>query len=148
MDRIARQVESDPLYRVLVDASHSAARPGGDVAEAICCAMRRAVNLLPAVAIVCYTSSGHTSLRAARERPEAPVLSLTPDAAVARRLTVAWGVHSVVVDGVTDVDVMAEVACEVARREGFATPGQTIVAVAGVPFGTPGTTNLLRVAQA
>jgi pyruvate kinase len=148
MDRIIRQVEHDPLYRQLVDAAHSAARPDGDVTEAVCCAMRRVATLLPAAAIVCYTSSGHTSLRAARERPECPILSLTPSLPVARRLALAWGVHSVHIEGVTDVGEMADVACRVARGEGFAATGQMIVALAGVPFGTPGTTNLMRIVAA
>ena len=146
MNRIIEQVEGDPQYRQLIDASHTSARPGGDVAEAVCCAMRRAVTLLQAAAIVCYTSSGHTSLRAARERPESPILSLTPDIGVARRLALAWGVHSVHIGNVSDVDQMTQTACEVARSEKFATPGQTIVAIAGMPFGTPGTTNLIRIA--
>jgi len=146
MNRILEQVESDPLYRELIDASHSAARPAGDVADAVCCAMRRVVTLLRAAAIVCYTSSGHTSLRAARERPESPVLSLTPSLQSARRLALAWGVHSVHIADVDDVRQMTEVACEVARRARFANAGQTIVAIAGMPFGTSGTTNLLRIA--
>lgn len=146
MNRIIEQVESDTQYRQLIDASHTSARPGGDVAEAVCCAMRRAVTLLQAAAIVCYTSSGHTSLRAARERPESPILSLTPDIGVARRLALAWGVHSVHIGNVSDVDQMTETACEAARNEKFATAGQTIVAIAGMPFGSPGTTNLIRIA--
>jgi pyruvate kinase len=90
--------------------------------------------------------SGHTSLRAARERPESPILSLTPRLATARRLALAWGVHSVCTDDVADVDQMADVACAVAHGERFAQPGQMIVVIAGVPFGTPGTTNLMRIA--
>ena len=82
--------------------------------------MRDAVSLLHAAAIVCYTSSGHTSLRAAQERPESPVLSLTPVVSVARRLALVWGIHSVQIAGVTDVNEMTDVACEAARREGFA----------------------------
>lgn len=147
MNRIIEQVEGDPQYRQLIDASHTAARPGGDVAEAVCCAMRRAVSLLQAAAIVCYTSSGHTSLRAARERPESPILSLTPHIGVARRLALAWGVHSVHIGDVSDVDQMTQTACEVARSEKFASSGQTIVAIAGMPFGSPGTTNLIRIAS-
>jgi pyruvate kinase len=148
MHRIIEQVEADPAWRQLIDASHSSARPGGDVAEAVCCAMRRAVALLHAAAIVCYTSSGHTSLRAARERPESPILSLTPSLATARRLALVWGVHSVHIADVADVDQMTERACEVARGEGFAEKHQFIVAIAGMPFGTPGTTNLIRIATA
>ena len=148
MNRIIERTEGDPLYRQLIDASHSEARPDGDVAEAVCCAMRRAVALLHAAAIVCYTSSGHTSLRAARERPESPILSLTPKLGTARRLAMVWGVHSVHIDDVHDVDEMTERACEVARGQGFAKAGQVIVAIAGMPFGTPGTTNLIRIATA
>lgn len=148
MNRIIEQVEADPAYRQLIDASHTSARPGGDVAEAVCCAMRRAVALLHASAIVCYTSSGHTSLRAARERPESPILSLTPRLSTARRLALVWGVHSVHIEDVGDVDQMTERACSVARRDRFAEVGQFIVSIAGMPFGTPGTTNLIRIATA
>lgn len=146
MNRIIEQVEADPQYRQMIDASHGAASAGCDVAEAVCVAMRHTVALLHAAAIVCYTSSGHTSLRAARERPESPVLSLTPNLSAARRLALVWGIHSVHIDDVADVHQMTELACAMARRERFAQPGQTIVAIAGMPFGTPGTTNLMRVA--
>ena len=147
MNRIIEQVEADPQYRQLIDASHSAARPGDDVAEAVVCAMRHAVSLLHAAAIVCYTSSGHTSLRAARERPESPVLSLTPQLSTARRLALVWGVHSVHIEDVASVEQMTEVARQIAVRERFANAGQFIVAIAGMPFGTPGTTNLMRIAS-
>lgn len=146
MNRIIEQVEADPEYRQLIDASHAAAVPGAEVAEAVCCAARRTVGLLQAVALVCYTSSGYTSLRAARERPEAPVLSLTPSLAVARRLALAWGIHSVYIHDVGDVPQMTDIACEIARREGFAKVGETIVAIAGMPFGAAGNTNLMRIA--
>lgn len=142
MNRLISEVEADPQYRQLIEASHDAAGP----TEAVCRAVRHAVPLLHAGAIVCYTSSGHTSLRIARERPEASVLSLTPHLSVARRLTLVWGVHSVHTDDVAEVDQMTEVACSVAKREGFAQAGATIVAIAGMPFGSPGTTNLMRIA--
>lgn len=146
MNRILEEVESDPLYRQLIDASHTSARAGGDVAEAVCCAMRRVVSLLKASTIVCYTGSGQTSLRAARERPESPILSLTPHVATARRLALAWGVHSVHTQDVSNAEEMTEVARQLARREGFARPGEFVVTIAGMPFGTPGATNLLRIA--
>jgi pyruvate kinase len=145
MNRIVEQVEADPAYRQVINASHPPERQA-DVADAVCSAMRCAVSMLHAVAIVCYTRSGHTSLRAARERPECPVLSLTPIVSTARRLAVVWGIHSVQIDGVTDVNEMTAVACEVARREGFAQSGQIIVAIAGMPFGRAGTTNVIRIA--
>lgn len=144
----ASEVEADPLYRQLIDASHAATQPGtASVADAVCCAMRRVVALLQCAAIVSYTRSGATSLRAARERPEAPVLSLTPDIQTARRLALAWGVHSVHIEDVADVTQMTEMACRVAWDQGFAAPGATIVVIAGVPFGSSGSTNLLRIAS-
>jgi len=149
MNRIIEGTESDPLYRQLMEVSHVPAEAGqADVAEAICCAMRRAAALLKAAAIVCYTSSGHTSLRAARERPEAPVLGLTPSLGVARRLALVWGVHSVHGEGMSDVSEITAVASQVACRDGFAKPGDTIVTISGVPFGESGTTNLLRITTA
>ena len=149
MNHIIEQVEEDPQYRLVIDASHTDALPGqANVADAVCSSMRGAVSLLHAAAIVCYTRSGHTSLRAARERPRCPVLSLTPIRSTARRLALVWGIHSVQIAGVTDVDEMTAVACEVARREGFASGGQRIVAIAGMPFGRAGTTNLMRIATA
>ncbi|MEW5835414.1 MAG: pyruvate kinase [Pseudomonadota bacterium] len=147
MNRLIVEVEADPQYRRLIEASRDPAAGAADVAEAVCRAARHTVAAVRASAIVCYTSSGHTSLRAARERPEAAVLSLTPELGVARRLALAWGVHSVHIDDdVADVEQMSAVACATARREGFAEPGQSIVAIAGMPFGTAGTTNLMRIA--
>jgi pyruvate kinase len=148
MNRIIEQVESDPLYRRLLDASHASAPDDADVARAVCCAMRRAVALLHASAIVCHTRSGRTSLHAARERPESPILSLTPHRGVARQLTLVWGGHPVHVPDVNSVDEMSEQARDVARHEGFSRPGQWIVAIAGVPFGASGSTNLMRIIAA
>jgi pyruvate kinase len=146
MNRVIVEVEADPLYRQFLEASHSANVPGEtDVADAVCCAMRRAVALLRARAIVCFTHSGHTSFRAARERAEAPVLSVTPLLATARRLALAWGVHSLHVEDAASVEQMSEMAGQLARREGFAAAGAAYVAIAGLPFGTPGTTNLMRI---
>ena len=54
----------------------------------------------------CFTTSGFTSLRAARERPEAPILSLSPDLSTLRQLTLAWGVHGVEIDAVTTIEDM------------------------------------------
>ena len=148
MSRIVEQVEADPAYRQIMNASYPSPQGKLAVAEAVCGAMRCAVSMLNAAAIVCYTRSGQTSLHAARERPDCPILSLTPIESIARRLAVVWGVHSVRIEGVSDVNEMTVVACEAARREGFARSGQSIIAIAGIPFGHAATTNLLRVATA
>jgi pyruvate kinase len=149
MDRIITQVERDPMYRQIIDASHASfSADEGGVASAVCCAMRRTVSLLQAAAIVTFTRTGRTSLRAARERPASPILSLTPDLAAARRLALAWGVHSVHARDVVDMNDTLARAIEAARGERFAAVGQHIVVVAGVPFGQAGSTNLMCVAQA
>lgn len=145
MERILGEVESDPYQRQLLEASQTPAQPTS--ADAICAALDVIAGMLPVAAIVTYTTSGSTSLRAARERPLPPILSMTPSVATARRLALVWGVHSVHTDDVADVPAMVERACHRARDEGFAKPGDTILISAGMPFGTPGATNLLRIAQ-
>ena len=145
MNRIITQVESDPHYREVIEASHTPAE--STVPDAIFCAMRRVAGLLRLAATVTYTSSGYSSLRAARERPAAPIVSLTPDIRTARRLALVWGVHSVLAPDVRDVTEMVDNARETALREEFARPGDTVVIAAGMPFGVAGTTNLLRIAQ-
>lgn len=145
MDRIVCRTEADPFHREALEASHTPAR--AEAADAIGCATRRVASLLDVAAIVACTSTGASALCMARERPRAPILALAPQAAVARRLALAWGVHAVQADGLDEAG-MAEQAAGVARREGFAHPGDTLVLTAGLPFGTPGSTNLLRLVVA
>lgn len=147
MDRIIREVESDPHYRAALDASHKSAQ--GSVADAVCASMRLAASLLPAATIVIYTRSGYTSLRAARERPAVPVICMTPELATARRLAMGWGVHCVYAPrAIESVPDMVERACTLARDEGFAGEGDNVLVAAGMPFGAIGTTNFLHIAKA
>lgn len=145
MSRIIGEVEADPLYRRLMNAN--VPEPQSHIADAISDALRAIAHTLPVAAIVTYTSSGFSSLRAARERPEAPVLSLTPSDATARRLALAWGVHAVKSKDLIDMDQMVSDACDVAVEYEFARPGDVVVIMAGLPFGVSGTTNMLRVAE-
>ncbi len=145
MDRIIGQVEADPHYRALLEANHEDAR--STVADAVCAAMRQSAHIVSAKATITYTSSGASALRAARERPEAPILSLTPSARTAGQLSVVWGVHSVLTTEAPDVITMTDMACRAALQEGFAAAGDYVVIAAGVPFGHSGTTNLLRIAK-
>lgn len=144
MDRIIRRVEADPYYRKVTNAEHPL--PLSTSADAVSNAIRSITHVLSATATVTYTSSGSTSLRVARERPESPILSLTPNLATARRLALVWGVHSVQTGDVANVEDMVDKACHIALREGFTLPGHPIIIVAGMPFGTPGSTNLMRIA--
>ncbi len=144
MNRIAEQIETDPLYRSLIAAQRSEPEP--TTADALSAAARQVAETLNAAAILTWTLSGSTSLRAARERPGVPVLALTPLLATARRLALVWGLHCVESADATDFFDMVDRACHIARDQGFAKPGQRVVITAGVPFGTPGATNVLRVA--
>ncbi|WP_127090630.1 pyruvate kinase [Aquabacter cavernae] len=144
MNRIAEEVEKDPTYRQVLNAQR--AEPEPTSADAIAAAARQIAETLDLGAIVCWTASGATALRVARERPRPLTIALTPNAATARRLCLVWGVHCIVTEDAHDVDDMVERASRNAVRDGFAKVGQRIIVVAGVPFGTPGATNMLRIA--
>jgi pyruvate kinase len=145
MDRIITEVERDPLYQNMLDAQHESPLPTRG--DAICAALRDVTRIIGAKATVTYTNSGHTSLRAARERPMAPILSITPKLSTARRLALVWGVHSTISDQVHNESEMVTAACQTAVKEGFAKAGDQIAITAGMPFGESGSTNLLRLAE-
>lgn len=144
MNKIIEAVEKDPNYPVLLAGQRSPPEATG--ADAIAAAARSVAETLDLKAIVAWTASGATALRIARERPYTPILALTPSTNTARRLALVWGVHAIVGEDPKDVDDMAHVGAHVAREQEFANPGQRIILVAGVPFGTPGATNMLRIA--
>jgi pyruvate kinase len=144
MERIISRVEKDPLYRKILEAERH--EPEATAADAITAAARQVASTIAAATIVTFTDSGSTSLRAARERPEVPILGLTPNAATARRLTLAWGVHALLTGTLRDFHEMADDAARIASRDGFAKAGERLVITAGIPFGTPGATNILRIA--
>lgn len=143
MNKIIENVERDPYYQTITDSTH----PGAEntTADAICCAMRRIAKLLPVSTTVTFTSSGFTTSRLARERPEAPILSLSPSISTLRQLTLVWGTHAVKASTPENIEEMVKQACELSIREGFSSPGKAIVLIGGMPFGKPGTTNLLRI---
>ncbi len=144
MNRIAQEVEQDQTYHPVIDAQRPTPEATG--ADAISAAARQIAETLHLPAILCLTSSGATALRVARERPEPPVVALSPNIATARRLAVLWGTHCVVMEDAPDVDTVVARACNIAFREGFAKAGQRVILVAGVPLGTPGATNMVRIA--
>jgi pyruvate kinase len=144
MNRIAIEVENDPTYRGIIQASR--AEPEHTGADAISAAARQIAETVDLAAIVCWTFSGSTALRVARERPSPLIIAISPNVSTGRRLAVAWGVHCVVAEDAHDQDDMIERACRTAFKEGFAKAGQRVIVVAGVPLGTPGATNMLRIA--
>lgn len=147
MNRIIARVEQDPLYRKILQAEFY--EPEATAADAITRAAKQVAETISAAVIVTFTSTGSTTLRAARERPIVPILALTPSPETARRLAQVWGVHAIVSEDLhDDFEVMVRKAIEISVREGFAVPGQRMVITAGLPFGTPGATNILRIALA
>ncbi len=143
MSKIIRQVENGPDYQTQLDVGRPQAE--ATASDAISCAIRRISSILPVAALVNYSESGASSLRASRERPKAPILSLTPSLTTARRLTVAWGIYSVVNERLRRVEEVTSTALEIAQAQGMAKRGETVVITAGEPFGQPGSTNSLRI---
>jgi pyruvate kinase len=144
MNRIAEEVESDPLYRTIIHAQRT--EPEATGADAISAAARQIAETLELSAIICWTSSGATGLRVARERPHSPIVAISPNVLTGRKLSLVWGVHCVVAEDAHDQDDMVQRACRLAFKDGFARAGQRVIIVAGVPLGTPGATNMLRIA--
>jgi pyruvate kinase len=145
MDHIACKVESDVLYQSMIDSQRNP--PEATTADAIMAAVHEVTQTLSAKAIICWTKSGSTALRAARERAQAPIIALTPSIETARRLSLVWGLHCLTADEVSTLDAMVDQAIAYAEREGFAQSGDRVVITGGVPLGVTGTTNMLRVAM-
>ena len=145
MDRIIRSAEQDEHCGLISVRANKGA--GETDADAITLAAKQVAEMLDAAAIVTFTATGSTTFRAARERPDVPILGLTPDIKTARRIMLVWGVHSVKTSYFDDFDDVVASAIDVAQKEGFAKVGQQLVITAGVPFGTPGATNVLRIVK-
>lgn len=144
MARIAEKVERDPNYPSIVNNQRS--EPEATGADAVSLAARQIATTLNLSAIICYTSSGTTGLRASRERPLTPIIALSPVVETARRLSLVWGLHCVVTEDAHDLDDVVNRACNIAYREEFAKPGDRVIITVGVPLRTPGNTNMLRIA--
>ncbi|HMP55617.1 MAG TPA: pyruvate kinase [Novosphingobium sp.] len=143
MHRIAMQVESDPGYRHQV--SFAEVRPDSTTADALSQACASIAETMPIAGVIVFTGSGSTARRVARERPAAPMLVLTPSPRTARRLAILWGAHAVHTRDIGSFEEMIGKGKRMALRHGFGEAGSKLIALAGVPFGTPGSTNLLHV---
>jgi pyruvate kinase len=143
MHRIAGQVERDPGYRHQVSFAH--VMPDTTTADALSHACASIAEALPIAGIIVFTGSGSTARRVARERPAAPMLVMTPSHRIARRLALLWGAHAVNTKDIGSFEEMIGKGKRMALRHGFGSAGSKLIALAGVPFGTPGSTNLLHV---
>jgi pyruvate kinase len=145
MDKIARHTQQDPTYHETFTTRHPDLQH--TAADAITAAARQVAETIDAAAIITYTTSGSTTLRAARERPEVPIMCLTSNLQTARRLTLSFGVHAVHTADVASFAEMVQKAVQIALNDGLVKAGDRVVVTAGVPFGVPGNTNVLRIAQ-
>ncbi|CAN5381297.1 pyruvate kinase [soil metagenome] len=145
MNSIADSVERDPGY--LGRLRYTETAPDATIADALAEASQQITTTVSASAVICYTSSGSTVRRVARERPVAPILALTPKAQTARRMGIVWGVHAIMTKDIGSFEEMIAKARRMALRHHLAKAGEKIIVLAGVPFGTPGSTNVLHVAM-
>ena len=145
MDRIARSAESDPVYAARVHFTETPAE--ATTADAISESAAQIARIIDAKAMACYTSSGSTARRIARERPPVPIMVMTASLKVARRLGLQWGVHAVHTRDVGNFEEMVGKAKRMALRHNVVGAGQRMVVMAGVPFARSGTTNVLHVVQ-
>jgi pyruvate kinase len=143
MDRIIKSTEQHKMYRSIVEAT----QPGEEQTppHAVATAAADLASAIHATAIVAYTSSGTTAARVARKRPSLPILAITPNPEISRRLCLLWGAHSVLSEDVHSYEEMVERATAFTVKEEFARARDLLVVVAGIPFGQAGTTNNLRV---
>ena len=143
MHRIAGKVESDPAYLGRVRFLDTP--PDPTTADALSHACMTIADTVPIAAVTVFTGSGSTARRVARERPSVPMLVLTPRLKTARRLALLWGAHAVMTRDIGSFEEMIAKGKRMALRHGFANSGDKLIALAGVPFGTPGSTNLLHI---
>jgi len=144
MDAVAIEVENDPTYTEIIEASRIAKRH--TVADGIVAAAREIAETTDIKAICCFTSSGTTAALVARERPRVPIIAMTSSRRAARRLSLSWGTLCVLTGELERFKQAVVNAARAARRSGIAEENEQIVVTAGVPFNIPGTTNILRVA--
>jgi len=145
MDRIAISVEHDPSYTARIHFTQTKLEP--TTADALAGSARQIASTVSATAMVCYTSSGATARRIARERPPVPLLAMSASLTTARRLGLLWGVHAIQTRDVTSFEEMVEKGKRMALRHKIAKGGERVVLMAGIPFGTAGSTNVLHVVR-
>ena len=144
MDRIAIEVEGDPSYDAFVHATQTTPQPNAELAHFS--SAHAIADTVKLAAIVCYTATGSTAMRVTRGRPALPIIGLTPVEATARRLSLVWGIQMVLTGDPQNLSDMVRKACRIAFDEGFAPAGEGVLITAGVPMGSPGATNMIRIA--
>lgn len=143
MNKIAEQVEKSEDYKARVRFLETL--PDATTSDALAHSCMTIADTVSIGAITVFTSSGSTARRVARERPDTPMLVLTPSVKTARRVALLWGAHAVATKDIGSFEEMIAKGKRMTLRHGFGKAGSKLIALAGVPFGTPGATNLLNV---
>jgi pyruvate kinase len=143
MNRIANKVEGDETYRARIRMHETP--PDRTISDALSHACMTIAETLPIEAIVVFTGSGSTARRVARERPGVPMMVLTPSLVTARRMGLLWGAYAIATRDIGSFEEMIGKGKRMALRHGFGQAGSRLISLAGVPFGVPGSTNLLHV---
>ncbi|MGH6783681.1 MAG: pyruvate kinase, partial [Sphingomicrobium sp.] len=145
MDRIATSAETDSTYTERIHFTETSIEP--TTADALASSARQIAGTISAKAMLCYTTTGSTARRIARERPPAPLLAMSASRHIARRMGLIWGVQAIHTRDVTSFEEMVEKAKRMALRHGFARARDRVIIMAGIPFGTAGSTNVLHVVR-
>ncbi len=131
-----------PYERILLEKSEQVTAQTDDAISYAACHMSQRLG---AACIVAYTSSGSTALRVSKYRPKVPILAITPSANTARRLMLSWGIEPHLATEPSNVDIMFQEAAQLALQNGIAKRGELVIITAGIPMGTPGSTNVVKV---
>lgn len=145
MNRIIQKVEKDPFYFSMNNFSRPSELHTGS--DAMIAAARRIAETIHIEALVTFTETGNSTLRAARERPKTTIIGLTPKIEVARMMNLFWGTHPVVIQPIVSFTEMVARACEKATAEEIATVKDRIIILAGIPFGQRSGTNIMRLIE-
>jgi len=140
MSRVAARAERETSRAVAPPPRPEAYGFAEAIAESAC----RAAEVLHAKAIVAFTQSGFSARLISSERPDVPVVALTPFPEVQRRLGLCWGVSSRLVRKVETTDEMLHEVEATLLGDGTVRNGDVIVVISGAPMWVTGTTNLLK----
>ena len=144
MATIATRVERSLVYQDIFRKRIEEVSPS--IADAICQSVAHTALSLDVVAIVAPTESGHTAKMISKYRPKSPIIAVSADDRVCRKLALVWGVQAYLAqDPVYSTDEMLEGAIQASKETGIVKSGDTVVIAAGVPIGETGTTNLMKV---
>jgi pyruvate kinase len=170
--RIINRVEGDSHYKIYLESQAASIAQMTSPTDAITLAARNIATSIDAKAVVCFTLRGSTVLRASKGRPGVPILAISPFKETARQLSLSWGVYPelpktgsygylvdeeamfdngspIVEEESDDFDMVLRNACRAALKKGLvSSPDDLLVVTAGLPFGTPGAANVIRIVPA